>query len=64
MTYPHAVDVKQGSTYVIIGQSMNHPGWVKLAINQSNTHHTCCWTKGGDISGDLNLVPYTETTCP
>jgi hypothetical protein len=63
-SYAHAVDVYQGSTHSIIGRSANHPGWYRLAINQSNTHHTCCWIGGGVISGDLQLAPYTEALCP
>jgi hypothetical protein len=63
-SYPQAVDVYQGSTHTIIGQSGNNPGWLLLEIHQTNTHHTCCWTRGGVISGDLQTVPITEATCP
>jgi eukaryotic-like serine/threonine-protein kinase len=63
-SYPHAVDVYQGSTHAIIGRSANHPGWLRLAINQSNTHHTCCWIRGGVISGDISLAAYTDELCP
>jgi len=63
-TFPHAVDVYQGSTHTIIGRSGVNPGWYLLEIHQTNTHHTCCWIGGGVVSGDLGLVPVTETTCP
>ncbi len=63
VSFPHAVDVYQGSTHNIIGRSGNNPSWYMLAIDQPNTHHKCCWIGGGVVSGDLNLVPYTEALC-
>jgi tRNA A-37 threonylcarbamoyl transferase component Bud32 len=63
-SYQHAVDVYQGTTHTIIGRSRNNPSWYLLAINQSNTHHTCCWIGGGKVTGDIGQAPYTEQLCP